>query len=76
MAAPSRGTAMTDTVQPKTRRTVTPHDIAFTVRLTVETDQQLIAAAGRNGLTKATFARELITKGLNTNDAVRVGETT
>ena len=70
MAAPCKGTAMTDTVQPKTRRTATPHDIAFTIRLTTETDQRLIAAALLNGLAKATFARELITKGLDTNDAV------
>ena len=76
MAAPCKGTAMTDTVQPKTRRTATPHDIAFTIRLTTETDQRLIAAAVLNGLAKATFARELITKGLDTHDAVRVSETT
>ena len=65
---------MTDSAQPKTRRTATPHDIALTIRLTTETDARLAAAAVQH-FAKATFARELITQGLDTKNTGGTGET-
>ena len=44
----------------KSRRTTTPSDVAFTVRISTETDRILGQLADTQCLAKASFVRELI----------------
>ena len=44
----------------KNRRTTTPNDVAFTVRISIETDRILEQLADTKRLAKASFVRELI----------------
>ena len=50
---------MTDNESPN-RRTTTPNDVAFTVRISTKTDRVLGQLADRKRLAKASFVRELI----------------
>ena len=42
----------------KNRRTTTPNDVAFTVRISIETDRILEQLANTKRLAKASFVRE------------------